>query len=113
MKLLKKNNLLNYPINIHFQRKTGISNSDLFTSKNGWLPTEYLWYDITIYFGEGPEKKYIGTVIDGQELEGIKYVIIKTKSGSTEPKKLDHIKNASYYIKADDPYIKTRILKFN
>jgi hypothetical protein len=100
-------------VSIHFKRKTGVSNSQLTTSSTGWLPAEYLWYDVKLYFGHGEEKKYIGQVIDGKETDGKKYVVLRTKSGTTERKSLDHIKSAAYFIKADDPNVKTRVLRFN
>ena len=98
---------------IHFKRKTGVSNSQLTTSSKGWLPAEYLWFDVKLYFGHGEEKGYIGQVIDGEEIDGKKYVVLRTKSGTTERKSLEHIKSAAYYIKADDPNVKARVLRFN
>lgn len=110
---LEKAKLPDYPINISIKRMTGTSNNNLITSESGWLPTEYLWYNVTLYFGEGIEKRLIGTVVKGELIDDIKYVVIKTKSGAIERKTLDHIKKASYYIKADDPNVKKRVLKYN
>lgn len=110
---LSKLNLSAQPIVIQFKRKLGVSNRQLVTSPNGWLPAEYLWYDVKLYFGHGEEKRYIGQILDGEESDGKKYVIIRTKSGNTERKTLDHIKSSAYFINADDPNVKTRILRFN
>jgi hypothetical protein len=99
-------------IDISFKRKDGFSNSSLFTSEKGWLPAQYLWYDVVLYYGEGAEKKYIGIVKNGRTILDEKYVVIEYKSGHIENKKLDHIKNSYYFIKADDPSVSKRVLNF-
>jgi len=99
-------------IKIHFKRLKGHFDKKLFTSDNGWLPAEYLWYNVVLYYGEGSEKRMIGEVINGLIIDGEKFVSIKTASGTVEKKSLNHIKNSYYFIKADDKSLQTQILKF-
>jgi len=109
---LKKEKLPDHKIVIHLKKKDGISNPNLCSSTSGWLPAEYVWVNVTLYYGTENEKRYVGKVIKGTKIDGVKYLLIKIKSGSIENKDYDYITHSAFYIKKSDPYIKTKLINF-
>lgn len=108
----KKSGLAVQPMQISFERQGGIK-SDLSTSNTGWVPAEYLYEGVGVYFGQGNEKRFLGTTVRGYAENGQEYVVLETSNHEEVKTKAFITENANCFLKIDDPKYQGKLLHYN
>lgn len=77
-----------------------------------WIPAEYLYYGIGVYFGQGEKKSFLGNVLDGYTQGGVQYVVFLKDSHREVKIKAFVTENANCFITKDDPRYQGKLLKY-
>lgn len=78
-----------------------------------WIPAEYLYYGVGVYFGENKQKLFLGNVLDGFTRGGVRYVVLLNGNHTEVKTKAFVTENANCFIAKDDPKYQGKLVKYN
>lgn len=96
--------LRNYPVVIDFLPARG------YKIEN-WVKYQGLaWQGVELYSGQGNEKKKVGSISGGYDVDGDRFIVVSKKNGQTEVIPTSDLRRYAYYFKAGDPNMGKKML---